>query len=136
MHFLSCLEFAKDKEYCIYLKFLEIFALVKEFFSGFILILLNFWSGRKNHVGKKVPTWCSDFAFHVGNHVSICWMLMWVRKTAQLHWPHLGRVKRPPDFWFSKLHAKCYMLFFWLTPWHFFDTFSSLKTLSFYTCPP
>ena len=25
--------------------------------------------------------WCSDFAFHVGNHVGICRMPMWVRKT-------------------------------------------------------
>ena len=39
-------------------------------------------SGRKNHVGKKVPTWYNDFAFHIGNHVSIRQMLTWVRKTA------------------------------------------------------
>ena len=46
-----------------------------------ILIVLNFWSGRKNHARKKVSTWYSDFAFHVGNHVGICRMATWVRKT-------------------------------------------------------
>ena len=43
----------------ISLKFLEVcsklvFAWVQGFFSGFILIVLNFSSGRKNQVGKKV----------------------------------------------------------------------------------
>ena len=45
----------------ISLKFLEICGKhvlfgYKGFFSGFILILLDFWSGRKNHLGKKVPS--------------------------------------------------------------------------------
>ena len=44
------------------------------------MIVLNFWSSRKNHV-DKVPTWCKDFAFHIGNHVDICRMPAWVRKT-------------------------------------------------------
>ena len=52
------------------------------YFDSFELL----WSGRKNHVGKKVPTWYNDFAFHVGNHVSICRMLMWVRKTDIFNW--------------------------------------------------
>ena len=39
---------------------------------------MNFWSGRKNYVGKKEPKWYNNFAFHVGNHVGI----RWVRKTA------------------------------------------------------
>ena len=44
----------------ISLKFLDIcskhvFVWVKGSFSGFVLIVLNFSSGRKNHVGKKVP---------------------------------------------------------------------------------
>ena len=43
---------------------------------------LPFLSDTKNHVGKKVPTWYSDFAFDVGNHVGICRMPTWVRKTA------------------------------------------------------
>ena len=50
-----------------------------------ILIVLNFWSGRKNHVRKKVLMWYNDFAFHVGNHVGICQMLTWVRKTVGQH---------------------------------------------------
>ena len=61
------------------LKFLEIcckyvLVWVYGFFSSFILIALNFSSGKKNHVGKKVPTLYSDFAFHVGNYVGICRM--------------------------------------------------------------
>ena len=32
---------------------------------------MNFWSGRKSHLGKKVPAWYNDFAFYVGNHVGI-----------------------------------------------------------------
>ena len=51
---------------------------VQFYFDSFELM----WSGRKNHVGKKVPTWYNDFAFHVCNHVSICRMPTWVRKTA------------------------------------------------------
>ena len=72
----------------ISLKFLEIcsnhvfFVISTGFFSGFILIVLNFWSARKNHIGKKMPTWYNYFTFHVGNHVDICRMPMWVRKTA------------------------------------------------------
>ena len=40
-------------------------------FSGFILIILNFWRVRKNLVGKKLQTWYNDFAFRVGNYVGI-----------------------------------------------------------------
>ena len=70
----------------ISLKFLEIcskhvFVWVWRFFSGYVLIVLSFWSCRKNEFGKKVLTWCNDFAFHVGYHVSICRMPTWVRKT-------------------------------------------------------
>ena len=70
----------------ISLKFLEIcskqvFAWVLGFFSGLILIILICWGGRKNHIGKKVLMWYNDFAFHVGNRISICQMLTWVRKT-------------------------------------------------------
>ena len=69
----------------ISLKFLEIcckhefFVVSTGFFSAFILIVLNFWSARKNHIGKKVPMWYNDFTFHV----DISWMLTWVRKTVQ-----------------------------------------------------
>ena len=30
-------------------------------------------------IGKKAQY--NDFAFHISNHVGICWMSMWVRKT-------------------------------------------------------
>ena len=36
---------------------------------------------QKKSRRKKVPIWYSDFAFHVGNHVSICRMPTLVRKT-------------------------------------------------------
>ena len=51
-------------------------------FLWFYLIVFNFWSGRKNHMRRKLLTWNSDFAFHGGNHIDICRMPMWVRKTA------------------------------------------------------
>ena len=51
------------------------------FFSSFILIVLIFWSGRKNHVGKIMPTSYKDFDFHVG----MCRMTTWVRKTVYLY---------------------------------------------------
>ena len=62
----------------ISLKFFEIcskhiFVWVQRFFSGFILIVLNFSSVRKNLINKKVPTWYNDFAFH--------WQMpMWVKR--------------------------------------------------------
>ena len=43
---------------------------------------------EKNHIGKKVPMWYSDFAFHVGNHVGICQMLTQVRKTGKIPGPY------------------------------------------------
>ena len=61
----------------------HVFAWVWGFFSGFVMIVLSFWSGRKNHVGKKVPMWFNHFTFLIGNHVSICQILSWVRKTAK-----------------------------------------------------
>ena len=61
----------------------HVFAWVWGFFSGFVMIVLSFWSDRKNHLSKKVPTWFNHFAFHIGNHGSICWMLSWVRKIAK-----------------------------------------------------
>ena len=39
---------------------------------------------KKNDVGKKVPTWNSDFPFCVGNHIGIWRMPAWVRKTEVL----------------------------------------------------
>ena len=48
-------------------------------------ISLQFLSGKINYVGRKVLTWYNDFAFYIGKHVSICWMPMWVRKTAAKH---------------------------------------------------
>ena len=78
----------KSKAYIfkISLKFLEIcskhiFARLWGFFSCFILIVLNFWSGRKSNVDKKVSMWNSDFVFHVSNHIGICRMLVGIRKT-------------------------------------------------------
>ena len=47
----------------------------------YLKISLEFLGGRINHVGKKVPTWYNDFAFHVSNHVDIRRMLIWVKKT-------------------------------------------------------
>ena len=40
---------------------------------------------QKNHISKKVPMWFNDFAFHVSNHIKICEMPMWVRKTENPH---------------------------------------------------
>ena len=64
----------------------------------FILIVWNVWSGRKIHVSKKLLTWYNDFAFHVGNHIGICRMLMWVRKTVAVK---LNKIlhKISPCFW-------------------------------------
>ena len=92
----------------ISLKFLEIcskqvFAWVLGFFSGFILIILICWGGRKNHIGKKVLMWYNDFAFHVSNRISICWMLTWVRKTecktfrGFALWPHWQHPEQAPN---------------------------------------
>ena len=95
----------------IFLKFLEIcsrhvFVWVKGFSSSFILIVLNFWCGRKNHVGKKAPMWYSDFAFHVGNHVGICQMPTWVGKTAArgllcLFWCTFWLLSPRCNFWWG-----------------------------------
>ena len=41
----------------------------------------QFLSDRINHVGKNILMWYNDFAFHISNHVSICQILTWVRKT-------------------------------------------------------
>ena len=97
----------------ISLKFLEtcikhVLAWAQGFFSGFILIVLNFWSGRKNHIGKKVPMCYNDFAFHVSNHISIYWMPTWVRKTTEKVQAELQAIKwakeceRKAKYWASK----------------------------------
>ena len=73
----------------------------------FILIVWNVWSGRKNHVSEKLLTWYNDFAFHVGNHIGICWMLMWVRKTVAVK---LNKIlhKISPCFWKLDDFSKSY----------------------------
>ena len=62
--------------------FSVVYSLLKIKSKAYILEnIFTILSGRINHVGKKVPMWYNDFAFHVSNRVDIYRMPTWFRKT-------------------------------------------------------